>query len=73
MPILRLNFITKLIFIHLSKTMTFLAKLMTLLTTSWIAMYTYFCISLLLHRYPLLTEPLISQNLIIFNPATIGI
>ena len=53
--------------------MIFLAKLMTLLTISWITMYTYFCISLLLHHYPLLIESLISQNLLIFTPCTIGI
>ena len=41
MPILRLNFITKLIYIHLSKPMILLAKLITR-TTSWITMYTYF-------------------------------
>ena len=34
MPILRLNFITKLIFIHPSKPIIFLEKRKTLLTTS---------------------------------------
>ena len=48
MPIFRLHVITKIIFIHLSKLIIFLAKLITLLTTSWITIYTYFCI------YPLL-------------------
>ena len=41
MSILRLNFITKLIYIHLSKHMIFLANLITLQTTSWITVYTY--------------------------------
>ena len=73
MPVLRLIFFTKLMFIHLSKPMIFLAKLMTQLITSWITMCTYFCISLLLHHYPLLIEPPISQNLFIFTPTTISI
>ena len=73
MSILRLNFITKLIFIHLSKYMIFLAKLITLLTTLWITMYTCCCISPLLYHYPLLILPLISGNLIIFTPTTSGI
>ena len=60
-------------FIHLPKPMMFLAKLMTQLTTSWMTMCTYFCISLLLHHYPLLIEHLISKNLFIFTPTTIGI
>ena len=38
---LRLNFITKLIFVHLSKAMIFLAKFITLVTTSLITMYIY--------------------------------
>ena len=41
MPILKLNFITELIFIHQSKPMIFLAKFITLRTTSWITMYIY--------------------------------
>ena len=53
--------------------MIFLAKLITLLTTSWITMYVYFCVSPLLHHYPLLIKPLISQNLITFTPTTSGI
>ena len=73
MPILRLNFITKLIVTHLFKSMMFLPKLLTLLTISWIRMYTYFHISPLLLHYPLLILPLISQNLIIFTPTTSGI
>ena len=53
-PILKLHFITKLIFINLSNPLRILAKLMTLLTTSWIIVYIYICISPLLHHYPLL-------------------
>ena len=73
MSILRLNFITKLIFIHLFKYMIFLAKLIALLTTLWITMYTCCCISPLLHHYPLLILLLISGNLIIFTPSTGGV
>ena len=72
MPILRLNFITKLIYIHLSKPMILLAKLITR-TTSSITMYTYFCIPPLLRYYAMLILPLIFQNLIIFTPTTSGI
>ena len=73
MPILQLNFITKLIFIHLSKYVIFLPKIITLLTTLWTTMHTCCCISPLLHDYPLLILSLISGNLIIFTPSTSGI
>ena len=53
--------------------MIFLAKFITLLTTSRMTMCTYFSISPLLNHYPLLILPLISQNLIIFTHATNGI
>ena len=42
MPILRLHFITTLLFIYQPKPMIFLAKLITLLTISGVTMYIYF-------------------------------
>ena len=65
------TFITYLLFIHqLPKPMIFLAKHITLLTTSGKTMCIHFCISPLLHHYPLLIWPLISHNWIIFTPTT---
>ena len=53
--------------------MIFLAKPITLPTTSWITMYRYFCISPLLHTNSLLIKSLFSQNLMIFTSTTSAI
>ena len=71
MPIFRLNFITKVIFIHLSKPLIFLDKPIILLTTSWqcIHIIAYYPCCIIIHCwfYP------ISQNLNMFTPTTKGI
>ena len=71
LPILRLNFITKLRFINLSKLIIFLPKPITL------TMYSYFCISALFIVASLSTTdditPNFSESNYIFTPTTNGI